>query len=134
MQNHEVKVLPFYVKKNFICKSNCKSFSNEQKFCLTLIGLRNSVEDFIESLLKNQGVFVRELDSNSVPYHSSYMSSSAVTMTETLKQILPNPKLRPRHWVSTAIKDTDRVETEGRVEICFGRIFFPQFSQPSLFL
>ena len=35
------------------------------------------------------------------------MSSSALKMTEKLAQILPNPKLRPRHWVSTAIKNTD---------------------------
>ena len=65
------------------------------------------MEDFIK-ILNEQGVFVRAIDSNNLPYHSSHMSSSALNMTEKLGGVLPNPKLRPRHWVSTAIKNMDR--------------------------
>ena len=76
------------------------------------------MEDFTKTL-KDQGVFVREIESNNLPYHSSYMSSSALIMTEKLREVLSSPKLRPRHWVSTAIKKY-RQTYEGRVEIRFG--------------
>ena len=60
----------------------------------------------VEELTK-KGVFVRELQSSDIPYHSEYLVTSAKRMTEEIKKYLPNPKLRSKKWLSTAILDSD---------------------------
>ena len=63
----------------------------------------------VDDLVKN-GVFVRELQSHGIPYHSEYLLGSAPKMIEQLKKCVPNPKLRSNKWVSTALIDTDHEE------------------------
>ena len=60
----------------------------------------------MDELIK-KGIFVRELDSNGIPFHSEYLQSSADVMTEKLKQYLSSPKYRSKRWISTSILDSD---------------------------
>ena len=60
----------------------------------------------VEELTK-KGVFVRELQSHDIPYHSEYLISSAKKLTEELKKCVPNPKPRSKKWVSTALINSD---------------------------
>ena len=64
------------------------------------------MKKLVEDLTK-KGVFVRELQSSDIPYHSEYLITSAKKMTDEIKKYLPNPKLRSKKWVSTAIIESD---------------------------
>ena len=57
--------------------------------------------------LAKKGVFVRELQSHDIPYHSQYLMTSAKKLTEQLKKCVPNPKPRSKKWVSTAVIESD---------------------------
>ena len=57
--------------------------------------------------LSKKGVFVRELQSHEIPYHSEYLMTSAKKLTDELKKVVPNPKPRSKKWVSTAVIDSD---------------------------
>jgi fatty acid synthase len=60
----------------------------------------------VEDLAK-KGVFARELQSSDIPYHSEYLITSAAKLTEELKKVVPNPKLRSKKWISTALMDSE---------------------------
>jgi len=53
--------------------------------------------------LEEKAVFVRQLQSSEIPYHSQYLISSAQPMTDAIKKYIPNPKLRSTKWLSTSI-------------------------------
>ena len=69
-------------------------------------GLYKETKELVETL-KAKGLFVRELQSSDIPYHSEYLLTSAKKMTDEIKKFLPNPKLRSRKWLSTAIMSAD---------------------------
>ena len=60
----------------------------------------------VESL-KGKGLFVRELESSEIPYHSEYLLTSAKRMTDEIKKQLPNPRLRSKKWLSTSIIESE---------------------------
>ena len=72
-------------------------------------GLFREVKKLIEDLNK-KGVFVRELQSSDIPYHSEYLMTSAKPMEDKIKSILSKPRLRSKKWVSTAVLDSDPEE------------------------
>jgi fatty acid synthase len=57
--------------------------------------------------LEEKAVFVRQLQSSEIPYHSQYLISSAQPMTDAINKYIPNPKLRSRKWISTSVMNTD---------------------------
>ena len=57
--------------------------------------------------LNKKGIFVRELQSSDIPYHSEYLMTSAKKLTDELRKCIPNPKVRSKRWVSTAVIDSD---------------------------
>ena len=57
--------------------------------------------------LNKKGVFVRELQSHDIPYHSEYLMTAAKKLTEELKKCVPNPKPRSKKWVSTSLIESD---------------------------
>jgi fatty acid synthase len=57
--------------------------------------------------LNKKGVFVRELESHDIPYHSEYLVTSAKRMTDEITKYLPKPKLRSKKWMSTAVLDSE---------------------------
>ena len=69
-------------------------------------GLYNETKQMVEDLNK-KGVFVRELQSHDIPYHSEYLMTSAKKLTDELKKIVPNPKPRSKKWISTAVIESD---------------------------
>jgi fatty acid synthase len=71
-------------------------------FVFIFLGTFEPTKKFIESLLERK-IFVRELDSSQIPYHSVYMGSSAQKMTEILHKIIKKPKMRSNKWISTSI-------------------------------
>ena len=53
--------------------------------------------------LEEKAVFVRQLQSSEIPYHSQYLQTSAQPMIDAINKYIPNPKLRSKKWVSTAV-------------------------------
>ena len=62
----------------------------------------------MKGLLKTlieKNIFVRELESSDIPYHSQYLNTSAKKMTDELKKVITNPKKRSEKWISTSIRE-----------------------------
>ncbi|CAG2105515.1 unnamed protein product [Medioppia subpectinata] len=89
-----------------ICPKNVSVVCNNSKDTIVFSGLYKEMKELIESL-KKKGLFVRELDSHDIPYHSQYLLSSAKKMTDEIKKCVPNPKLRSKKWISTAILESE---------------------------
>ncbi|CAG2106246.1 unnamed protein product [Medioppia subpectinata] len=79
---------------------------NNAKNSVVVSGLINEMKALIHTLTK-KGVFVRQLESCEIPYHSQYLITSAKPITEAIKKYTQNPKLRSRKWVSTSLMATD---------------------------
>ena len=47
------------------------------------------------------------MQSHGIPYHSEYLVSSAKKLTDELRKVIPNPKIRSKKFVSTALLDSD---------------------------
>lgn len=51
--------------------------------------------------LKEEGVFVRELDTLGIAYHSPALNPFCDKLRRVLSAVVPNPKERSRRWLST---------------------------------
>ncbi len=74
-----------------------------------ILGLYNETKSFIE-VLKQKQIFVRELESSGIPYHSQYLQTSVKKMTEVLRKIIPYPKKRSKIWISTSVQSSKSTE------------------------
>ena len=57
--------------------------------------------------LSEKGVFVLELQSSDIPYHSEYLLCSSEEMKNEIRKHLSAPKKRSQKWISTAVIETD---------------------------
>ena len=73
---------------------------------ISLSGTYRETKDLVKALT-DRGVFVRELQSNDIPYHSEHLLCCAQEMINEIKKYVPNPKPRSRKWISTAVYDND---------------------------
>ncbi|CAG2111951.1 unnamed protein product, partial [Medioppia subpectinata] len=89
-----------------LCPKGVSPVCNNGKDTVVVSGLYNEVKQMIEDLTQ-KGIFVRELQSNDIPYHSEYLITSAKKLTEELKKVVLNPKPRSKKWISTAIIESD---------------------------
>ena len=67
------------------------------------------MKEIIEKL-KIRNIFVFELESSGIPYHTKYLMSSSQFMTEEIRRYLPNPKKRSKNWISTSISEIEPKE------------------------
>jgi fatty acid synthase len=77
------------------------------------LGTYEETKKFIETL-KQKKIFVRELESSEIPYHSQYLITSEKKMTQVLKKVIPNPKERSKKWISTAFQQSKYIEDIGK--------------------
>ncbi|XP_054160814.1 fatty acid synthase-like [Oppia nitens] len=92
------------VKK--LCPQGVYVVCNNAKDNVVVSGESSLVKQMIDDL-NGREVFVRLLESNEIPYHSSYLQSSAKPMTANIKKYLPKPRLRSKKWLSTAVLETE---------------------------
>ncbi|KAL7014528.1 hypothetical protein ACKWTF_015986 [Chironomus riparius] len=76
----------------------CHNSSNSS----TISGPYELVAGFIEQL-KEKKIFVKEVNSSNIPYHSSYISQMGPKLLARLNEIIKNPKERSSKWLSTSI-------------------------------
>ena len=68
----------------------------------TISGPSELIAAFIEQL-KEKKIFVKEVNSSNIPYHSSYISQMGPKLLARLKEIIKNPKERSSKWLSSSI-------------------------------
>ena len=80
---------------------------------LLILGTFDATKEMVKSL-SDKGVFVRELQSSGIPYHSEYLQCCAQQMNDEIKKYMPNPKLRSKKWISTSV-----LENEPKTELLY---------------
>lgn len=76
----------------------CHNSSNSS----TISGPAELVADFVKQL-KEKKIFVKEVNSSNIPYHSSYISQMGPKLLARLQEIIKEPKERSRKWISTSV-------------------------------
>ena len=69
------------------------------------------MKELIKSL-SEKNIFVRELESSGIPYHSQYLKTCEKSLIDKLKEVISNPKLRSEKWISTAILEPNTNKEE----------------------
>lgn len=72
----------------------------------TISGPTASVEKFVAEL-RSKKVFVKEVNTDSIPYHSRYINPIAELMYPKVKEIIPQPKKRSSKWLSSCYHKND---------------------------
>ncbi|CAG2101231.1 unnamed protein product [Medioppia subpectinata] len=86
-----------------ICPKGVFVVCNNAKESVVISGLKKEMMETID-LLNKRGVFVRQLESSELPFHSEYLRSSAQPMVDAINEYMPNPRLRSRKWLSTSVR------------------------------
>ena len=60
--------------------------------------------------LKQKNIFVHQLESSGIPYHSKYLMSSAQPMTDKIKEYITESQERSNKWISTSIAEKEPKE------------------------
>lgn len=72
----------------------------------TISGPKIQIQQFAEEL-KSKNVFVKEVNSDNIPFHSPYVHCVADMMYLDLKKTILKPKKRSTKWLSSCYKETD---------------------------
>ncbi|NWT56328.1 FAS synthase, partial [Erythrocercus mccallii] len=91
------------------CKQRCPPdvvpACHNSEETVTVSGSLDSLNEFVAKL-KKDGVFVKEVRSAGVAFHSHYMASIAPALLNALKKVIPHPKPRSARWISTSIPES----------------------------
>ncbi|VVC35574.1 Hypothetical protein CINCED_3A020887 [Cinara cedri] len=71
---------------------------------VTLSGPAEDMENYLETLNKRK-VFVRQVNSNGIAYHSRMVLRQADFVQKFIEKAVPNPKKRSAKWISTSISE-----------------------------
>ncbi|XP_065204299.1 fatty acid synthase-like isoform X2 [Planococcus citri] len=72
----------------------------------TISGPTEVVDNYIEHL-KQKNVFVCEVDTSNIAYHSRYITPAAPRFNSYLKKVIPEPKLRSKKWICTSAPENE---------------------------
>ncbi|XP_070508492.1 fatty acid synthase-like [Chironomus tepperi] len=107
----------------------CHNSSNSS----TISGPSELVAAFIEQL-KEKKIFVKEVNSSNIPYHTSYISQMAPKLLARLKDIIKNPKERSSKWLSSSVpKDLWNQEQEQHTNLSSPEYHTNNLLNPVLF-
>lgn len=77
---------------------------------VTISGPENITKNFIEEL-KSRAIFVKEVNTGNIAYHSRYIHEAKPYFREFVQKILNNPKPRSPKWISTSVPANQEQET-----------------------
>lgn len=90
------------------CKNRCPDgvvpACHNSRDTVTISGPKNDVQNFVQQL-KSEGVFAREVDSSNVAFHSYYMHQIGPKLKAYLSQVIKQPRLRSKKWISSSIPE-----------------------------
>lgn len=75
---------------------------NSSESC-TISGPREDMEVFVKEI-QDKGIFARLVNVANIAYHSRYIKPAAPLLHKYLEDVLPEPVLRSRKWISTSNK------------------------------
>ncbi|CAH0402646.1 unnamed protein product [Chilo suppressalis] len=87
-----------------ICPEEIEVACHNSADSCTISGPENSVKDFVE-LLKQQGVFAKEVQSSNIAYHSRYIAEAGPEFLKLSQQVVKEPKMRSPKWLSTSVPE-----------------------------
>ncbi|XP_054160820.1 fatty acid synthase-like [Oppia nitens] len=94
-----------------LCPQGVYVVCNNAKDSVVVSGKQQEMEELIEKI-RSMGVFVRQLDSSGIPYHSPYMHSSVKPLIETTRKYIPKPRLRSSRWLSTSVVNLEQQDND----------------------
>ncbi|CAG2112171.1 unnamed protein product, partial [Medioppia subpectinata] len=103
---------------------------NNAKESVVISGPTNEMKETID-LLNKKGVFVRQLESSEIPFHSEYLRSSAQPMVDAINKYMPNPRLRSKKWLSTSVMVSEPEDV--RLRYASAEYFVYNFMNPVQF-
>ncbi|CAG2101714.1 unnamed protein product, partial [Medioppia subpectinata] len=89
-----------------VCPKGVYVVCNNAKDSVVCSGSMNEMKSLINTVTKNR-VFVRQLESSEIPFHTKYLITSAKPLTDAIKKYILNPRFRSQKWVSTSLMTTD---------------------------
>ncbi|XP_054161216.1 fatty acid synthase-like [Oppia nitens] len=116
-----------------LCPKGVHVVCNNSDNAVVVSGLYKEVKQFTEDLAK-RNIFVRELESNYIPYHSKYLKSSAPKMTEMIAKVITSPKKRSKTWISTAIDDQLSSDDNEALKFASAEYFVHNLVSPVYFI
>lgn len=69
---------------------------------IIISGPKQKVQQLCNTL-KQDGIFVKEIDTQNIALHSHFMTSIAPQMKKSLEKVIPAPGIRTSKWISTSI-------------------------------
>ncbi|XP_076288350.1 fatty acid synthase 1 [Lasioglossum baleicum] len=84
------------------CPPDVYPACNNSEDSTTISGAVDAIRKFAAEL-KKEDIFVREVASSGVAFHSKYMTAAGQNLRTALERIIPNPKPRTSRWISTSI-------------------------------
>lgn len=102
---------------------------NSQKN-VTIVGPNKETRTFVEYLQSN-GIFARNVDNKSCPFHSKYLKPTVEILARLLTDLLKDPKPRTSKWISTSIPESENPPEWAQYN-CM-EYYVNNFAQPVLF-
>ncbi|CAG2108061.1 unnamed protein product, partial [Medioppia subpectinata] len=85
-----------------LCPNGVYIACNNAKESVVISGPDKEMREIIESL-SEKNVFVRQLESSNIAYHSKYIQTSAQPLADAIDKYIPHPKPRSKKWLSTSL-------------------------------
>ncbi|XP_049271384.1 fatty acid synthase [Rhipicephalus sanguineus] len=84
------------------CPDGVQPACHNAEDSVTVSGAAEAVAKWVEEL-KAEGVFVREVNSAGVAFHSKFMETITPAFLQAMQKIVPEPKMRSKRWLSTSL-------------------------------
>uniref|UniRef100_A0A023GNU9 Putative animal-type fatty acid synthase n=1 Tax=Amblyomma triste TaxID=251400 RepID=A0A023GNU9_AMBTT len=91
------------------CRDDIVPACHNAKDSVTVSGTKLAVAKFVEEL-KAEDVFVREVDSANVAFHSQHMQVIAPAFRNAVQEVVPDPRPRSKRWVSSCFPENRWLE------------------------
>ena len=114
-----------------LCPDNVWPVCHNSPEINTISGETVAMTSFM-TFLEEKGIFVRKINSNCRAYHSPLLEPIRKVSMEKFGQILYEPKMRSRRWISTCVDDQTIAE-DSRMRYASAEYFLHNMLSPVLF-
>ncbi|KAJ4448693.1 hypothetical protein ANN_00083 [Periplaneta americana] len=106
-----------------VCPPDIEVVCHDAPNSCTLSGPAESVKK-LTKLLQQKGVSVRELHCAGVALHSKQLAGVAPVLLKNLRKLIPQPKCRSAHWVSSSAPGNSFSSAEFHTQCLLGPVLF----------
>ncbi|CAG2108143.1 unnamed protein product, partial [Medioppia subpectinata] len=113
-----------------LCPNGVYIACNNAKDSVVISGLEKEMKETMK-VLAEKNIFVRQLESSNIAYHSKYIQTAAQPMIDAINKHIPHPKPRSKKWLSTSLMIAD--PTEQALRYASGEYFAHNLVNPVQF-